>query len=90
MWEPKRLTTLWASTACYTGSFPFFTFMKMEGDDRYLVRETMSEFVWNHFQGISFKGFKAAIAKIAWFSGLWHYVALDKGCMKFPYSGFLP
>jgi hypothetical protein len=21
MWEPRRLTTLWASTACYTDSF---------------------------------------------------------------------
>jgi hypothetical protein len=21
MWEPRRLTTLWASTACYRGSF---------------------------------------------------------------------
>jgi hypothetical protein len=24
MWEPRRLTTLWASTACYRNSFPFF------------------------------------------------------------------
>jgi hypothetical protein len=24
MWEPRRLTTLWASTACYTDSFTFF------------------------------------------------------------------
>jgi hypothetical protein len=24
MWEPQRLTTLWASTACYTDSFTFF------------------------------------------------------------------
>jgi hypothetical protein len=23
MWEPRRLTTLWASTACYRGSFNF-------------------------------------------------------------------
>jgi hypothetical protein len=23
MWEPRRLTTLWASTACYKGSFIF-------------------------------------------------------------------
>jgi hypothetical protein len=23
MWEPQRLTTLWASTACYRGSFTF-------------------------------------------------------------------
>jgi hypothetical protein len=22
MWEPRRLTTLWASTACYRDSFP--------------------------------------------------------------------
>jgi hypothetical protein len=24
MWEPLRLTTLWASTSCYTDSFTFF------------------------------------------------------------------
>jgi hypothetical protein len=23
MWEPRRLTTLWASTVCYSGSFTF-------------------------------------------------------------------
>jgi hypothetical protein len=26
MWEHRRLTTLWASTACYTDSFTFYTF----------------------------------------------------------------
>jgi hypothetical protein len=25
MWEPRRLTTLWASTACYRGSFTFLS-----------------------------------------------------------------
>jgi hypothetical protein len=25
MWEPRRLTTLWASTACYRDSFTFFS-----------------------------------------------------------------
>jgi hypothetical protein len=25
MWEPRRLTTIWASTACYRDSFTFFT-----------------------------------------------------------------
>jgi hypothetical protein len=24
MWKPRRVTTLWASTACYKGSFTFF------------------------------------------------------------------
>jgi hypothetical protein len=24
MWEPRRLTTLWASMACYRDSFTFF------------------------------------------------------------------
>jgi hypothetical protein len=27
MWEPRRLTALWASTACYRDSFTFFTFI---------------------------------------------------------------
>jgi hypothetical protein len=27
MWEPRRLTTLWASTACYRDSFTFFYVM---------------------------------------------------------------
>jgi hypothetical protein len=25
MWEPRRLTTLWASTACYRDSFTFYS-----------------------------------------------------------------
>jgi hypothetical protein len=29
MWKPRRLTTLWVSTACYRDSFTFF----MEGED---------------------------------------------------------
>jgi hypothetical protein len=28
MWEPRRLTTLWASTACYRDSFAFFSLTK--------------------------------------------------------------
>jgi hypothetical protein len=27
MWEPRNLTTQWASTACYRNSFTFFTSM---------------------------------------------------------------
>jgi hypothetical protein len=27
MWEPRRLTTLWAWTACYRDSFTYFTFV---------------------------------------------------------------
>jgi hypothetical protein len=27
MWEPRRLTTLWAFTACYTDSFTFLPFL---------------------------------------------------------------
>jgi hypothetical protein len=30
MWEPRRLTTLWASTACYRDSFTFFFYKKPE------------------------------------------------------------
>jgi hypothetical protein len=30
MWEPRRLTTLWAFTACYRDSFTFFY---KDGDD---------------------------------------------------------
>jgi hypothetical protein len=30
MWEPRRVTTLWVSTACYSDSFAFFTFLHME------------------------------------------------------------
>jgi hypothetical protein len=29
MWEPRRLTALWASTACYRDSFTFFTFISL-------------------------------------------------------------
>jgi hypothetical protein len=31
MWEPWRLTTLWASTTCYMDSFIFFTFTSQKG-----------------------------------------------------------
>jgi hypothetical protein len=27
MWEPRRLRTLWASTACYRDSFNFFNLL---------------------------------------------------------------
>jgi hypothetical protein len=27
MWEPQRLTTLWASTACYRDSFTYLLFI---------------------------------------------------------------
>jgi hypothetical protein len=29
MWEPRRLRTLWAFTACYRDSFTFFTFLPL-------------------------------------------------------------
>jgi hypothetical protein len=29
MWKPRRLTTLWASTACYRDSFNFITFIQI-------------------------------------------------------------
>jgi hypothetical protein len=29
MWEPRRLTTLWAFMACYKGSFTFFFFSSL-------------------------------------------------------------
>jgi hypothetical protein len=31
MWEPRRLTTLWASTACYRDSFTFSFFIIIKG-----------------------------------------------------------
>jgi hypothetical protein len=30
IWDPRRLTTLWASTACYRDSFTFYIYMKEE------------------------------------------------------------
>jgi hypothetical protein len=30
MWKPRRLTTLWASTACYRSIFTFFTTLVLE------------------------------------------------------------
>jgi hypothetical protein len=37
MWEPRRLTTLWVSTACYRDSFTFFifTFFLVRGGIKY-------------------------------------------------------
>jgi hypothetical protein len=34
MWEPRCLTALWASAACYTDSFTFITFYLILGHDR--------------------------------------------------------
>jgi hypothetical protein len=31
MWEPRRLTTLWAFMACYRDSFTFFTYTEDGG-----------------------------------------------------------
>jgi hypothetical protein len=31
MWEPRRLTSLLASTTCYTDRFTFFSFVKYAG-----------------------------------------------------------
>jgi hypothetical protein len=33
MWEPRPLTTLWASTACYRDGFTFFHFEIPEGTE---------------------------------------------------------
>jgi hypothetical protein len=32
MWEPRRLTTLWASTACYRDSFTFYIYVYVQVD----------------------------------------------------------
>jgi hypothetical protein len=39
MWEPRRLTTLWVSTACYSDSFTFtfYILMKVEIGQRSLL-----------------------------------------------------
>jgi hypothetical protein len=34
MWEPQRLTTLWASMACYRDSFTFFLFVAAQASGR--------------------------------------------------------
>jgi hypothetical protein len=33
MWEPRRLTTVWVSAACYRNSFTFFTFTWLKRQD---------------------------------------------------------
>jgi hypothetical protein len=38
MWEPRHLTTLWTSTACYRDSFTFYTVyieLRDPGDEIY-------------------------------------------------------
>jgi hypothetical protein len=42
MWEPRRLTTIWASTACYRGSFTFAFYLS--------VREQGLEGVVNEYR----------------------------------------
>jgi hypothetical protein len=43
MWEPRRLTTLWASTACYRDSFTFFRTFHASTLTRYSV---LHDFAW--------------------------------------------
>jgi hypothetical protein len=40
MWEPRRLTTLWAFTACYRDSFTFIVI---------LIFEELSRLGWNDY-----------------------------------------
>jgi hypothetical protein len=42
MWEPRRLTTLWAFTACYSESFTFF--------QDYVVLKRNGCLLWCHIQ----------------------------------------
>jgi hypothetical protein len=35
MWDPQRLTTLWAFTACYRDSFTYFTLLTSAGNEEY-------------------------------------------------------
>jgi hypothetical protein len=40
MWEPRRLTTLWAFTACYRDNFTFFTFTFRKRVSRAIKKQT--------------------------------------------------
>jgi hypothetical protein len=40
MWEPRRLTTLWAFTACYRDSFTFFFYLYMHTYIRIYIKYT--------------------------------------------------
>jgi hypothetical protein len=40
MWEPRRLTTLWASTACYRDSFAL---LSVELESSHVKKEVKSE-----------------------------------------------
>jgi hypothetical protein len=48
MWEPRRLTTLWASTACYRDSLTFFTLkVLIECDFVVYVKNGFEAYWWN-------------------------------------------
>jgi hypothetical protein len=47
MWEPRRLTTPWATTACYRGSFTFYSKRGTFSDDMNLLVYRTFYWIWN-------------------------------------------
>jgi hypothetical protein len=43
MWEPRRLTTLWAPTACYRNSFLFYIIFQFEFTDYFILQAHATE-----------------------------------------------
>jgi hypothetical protein len=61
MWEPRRLTTLWASTACYRDSFTFLPYFENVGAPslsdvgRYVVVRMFSVYFRYSYAGRKFR-----------------------------------
>jgi hypothetical protein len=48
MWEPRRLTTLWASTACYRDSFPFYFFAVVSVERSFISELQLENGLFSH------------------------------------------
>jgi hypothetical protein len=53
MWEPRRRTTLWASTACYRDSFKFLLSTKLISPKNCHCEENAGDTILNAATGIS-------------------------------------
>jgi hypothetical protein len=57
MWEPRRLTTLWASTACYTDNSAFKLCIYHQGIRRHIeVKQDSNEILMNAVSWFGFLG----------------------------------
>jgi hypothetical protein len=101
MWVPRRLTTLWASTACYRDSFTF-TILSISFPVHYLFTITVSfrhsvvfscsrrRYTTGIWKEAAVIYLKIIFSKFAWKNGEDHEKPPDKPCPNRGYNSELP